>query len=537
MTGFAQKLQAGGYRTHMVGKWDAGMATPEHTPLGRGYETWLGYYQHSNDYWRKNMPLDAAGEVDNCLNTLTDFANLSSAFHGGVRNAESLSAKCKTDPESDPACYEEHLFKERALAVINAHNLSATDAPLFLFYAFHLVHSPLEVPKAYLARIDSLVEQAGGKPFDTQNRRLLHAMVLYLDDVVGELVSALKQRSMWNDTLLVFLADNGGAVYEPGAGVNYPLKGGKYSDWEGGVKTNAFLSGGFIPESKRGTTFHGVVSVADWYATFAEFAGSDPTDHTAIEANKWLVNTSLPTLHPVDGIAQWKFILNGTNARSGPLHLSENAVLRWPYKLVTGKQPYSVWQGAVYPNCTTVSTYLNDQGPAFVDLELFDNPVSFTYREKAHDRLTWTQDCGDSGCLVNVEVDPNEHVNLAEDPAYAHLKDELKLTLVNLNKDLFEPDRGYQQLAACTTAMKTGGYYGPFVDASNWYTPVHLGVRERAKNAVLRKVLETVNNPKFEKGIATLADLVVPPFRSLLMNGAGSDKCLSPDNSAELLLV
>ena len=37
MTGVATKLRAGGYATHFVGKWDAGMATPDHTPRGRGY--------------------------------------------------------------------------------------------------------------------------------------------------------------------------------------------------------------------------------------------------------------------------------------------------------------------------------------------------------------------------------------------------------------------------------------------------------------------------------------------------------------------
>mmetsp|Transcript_4041 Transcript_4041/g.13606 ORF Transcript_4041/g.13606 Transcript_4041/m.13606 type:complete len:176 (-) Transcript_4041:292-819(-) len=50
MTGMAQKLKSAGYKTHMVGKWDAGMATPEHTPLGRGYDSWVRYFQHANDY-------------------------------------------------------------------------------------------------------------------------------------------------------------------------------------------------------------------------------------------------------------------------------------------------------------------------------------------------------------------------------------------------------------------------------------------------------------------------------------------------------
>jgi arylsulfatase B len=51
MTGIAEKLGAIGYATHAVGKWDAGMATMHHTPAGRGFQSWLGYFGHCNDYW------------------------------------------------------------------------------------------------------------------------------------------------------------------------------------------------------------------------------------------------------------------------------------------------------------------------------------------------------------------------------------------------------------------------------------------------------------------------------------------------------
>ena len=44
MTGVAEKLKREGYRTVMTGKWDAGMATPRHTPRGRGYDAFLGYF-------------------------------------------------------------------------------------------------------------------------------------------------------------------------------------------------------------------------------------------------------------------------------------------------------------------------------------------------------------------------------------------------------------------------------------------------------------------------------------------------------------
>ena len=65
MTGLGEKLAAGGYRTHFVGKWDAGMATPAQTPKGRGYSTSLFYFEHKNDFWTQG-----------CLQSARDFLKL-----------------------------------------------------------------------------------------------------------------------------------------------------------------------------------------------------------------------------------------------------------------------------------------------------------------------------------------------------------------------------------------------------------------------------------------------------------------------------
>ena len=51
MTGLATKLKGEGYATRQVGKWDARMATPDHTPMGRGFDTSFGYFHHDNDYY------------------------------------------------------------------------------------------------------------------------------------------------------------------------------------------------------------------------------------------------------------------------------------------------------------------------------------------------------------------------------------------------------------------------------------------------------------------------------------------------------
>ena len=83
---------------------------------------------------------------------------------------------------------------------------------------------------------------------------------------------------MYDDLLIVFSTDNGGPIYNNGsAGANnYPLKGGKMNNWEGGIRGNSFVSGGFLPPSVRGSKFDGMVALWDWYATFASLAGVDP---------------------------------------------------------------------------------------------------------------------------------------------------------------------------------------------------------------------------------------------------------------------
>ena len=52
-------------------------------------------------------------------------------------------------------------------------------------------------------------------------------MLNYLDDVIGDLIDALKGKEVWDNTLFIVVGDNGGAVYSGGGANNCPLKGGK----------------------------------------------------------------------------------------------------------------------------------------------------------------------------------------------------------------------------------------------------------------------------------------------------------------------
>ena len=69
------------------------------------------------------------------------------------------------------------------------------------------------------------------------------------------------------ETIIVFSADNGGWLLPSGrAGAsNWPLRGGKVSDFEGGVRAVSFISGGYLPSYLNGSRHTGYISVADWY--------------------------------------------------------------------------------------------------------------------------------------------------------------------------------------------------------------------------------------------------------------------------------
>ena len=391
MTGIGTKMKEGGYATHMVGKWDAGMATPDHTPLGRGFDSSLNYFHHANDYYTEQAGVCNKTHIVD----LWDTDKPASALNG-------------TGPDN----YEDGLFKERVLDIIRNHDPST---PLFLYYAPHIVHTPYQVPDRYLKKFNFI---------DQQYRQVYQAMVNYLDDAVGEIVAALKSRGLWDNLLFVTSSDNGGPVHKAEVGGNnYPLKGGKITDWQGGVRVNAFASGGYLPESMRGQKTEGYIHVADWYATFSALAGVDPTDFQAGKA-------SLP---PIDSLNMWPLI-SGQNSTSPRLDvpISNNTLISGEYKILTGTLHEAGWTGPIYPN--------NTKTPGIFNI---------------------IEQCGD-GCLYNIKQDPEERNNLAS--SMPNILKEMQTKLVKYQATVFEPDRGYTWPTACETALSTyGGFWGPFL--------------------------------------------------------------------------
>ena len=132
----------------------------------------------------------------------------------------------------------QELYSERLKSIIEDHDQKN---PLFLYVPLQTPHIPYTVPEEYL---DLYPNE------EDLSRKTLLGMVTFMDDVIGALVTNLKSKDMYENSIIVFVSDNGGSRYNGGVGSNLPLRGGKFTVYEGGIRTPAFIHGPkFIPKS------------------------------------------------------------------------------------------------------------------------------------------------------------------------------------------------------------------------------------------------------------------------------------------------
>merc|ERR1712080_810177 len=89
----------------------------------------------------------------------------------------------------------------------------------------------------------------------------------------------LKSREMWDNTLMWVTTDNGGMAqfqdaFPASASSNYPLRAGKVTLFEGGVRGVSFVTGGLIPSAARGKEVHGLLQHVDATTTLAALGGA-----------------------------------------------------------------------------------------------------------------------------------------------------------------------------------------------------------------------------------------------------------------------
>ncbi|GFN95654.1 arylsulfatase b-like [Plakobranchus ocellatus] len=246
----ADKLREAGYSTHLVGKWHLGFYKQEYMPNNRGFDTSYGFLGGHESHYNHTRAYKSKGSF--------------------------LDLRCDGEPVLDQnGRHSTYMYTQRAVDVISAHDKSK---PLFLYMAYQAPHNPLEVPEAYEAQYQDIKDK---------NRRKYAGLVTMLDEGVANLTRALKTMNLWNDTILIFSTDNGGQVRY--GGNNYPLRGWKFSLWEGGVRGVGFVTGGDNIRLGRGTVNKQLMHVSDWFPTLVGVAGG-----------------SLNGTKPLDGYDQWR---------------------------------------------------------------------------------------------------------------------------------------------------------------------------------------------------------------------------------------
>ena len=253
----AEMLKEQGYATGCFGKWHLG-DQPQFLPTEQGFDEYFGI-PYSNDLWAHHP-----------RNDYYDFSPLPV-----MRDAE-VVGEVKDMHDQSQLCLR---FTEAAVSFIRSHQ----DEPFFVYLPHAFVHHPRGTRDEFLKRSQS--EQTGSGEMDwgavlddpggVEQRWRTRAQIEEVDWSAGQVLDTLHELGLAENTMVVFTSDNGGAS----GCVNLPLRGGKGSTWEGGMREPSLAWWpGRIP---AGSVSDEIMSTMDLLPTIAGFSGAQvPQDRT-----------------------------------------------------------------------------------------------------------------------------------------------------------------------------------------------------------------------------------------------------------------
>jgi arylsulfatase A len=244
----AEVFKQAGYRTAIFGKWHLG-ADEEHGPTCQGFDEFFGH---------------RGGFIDNYRHYFLH----GRGFHDLYRGTEEVFL---------PDEYFSDLVVEESLVFLDAN----ADQPFFLYAAFNLPHYPEQADPQFDALYEDMPEP----------RRSYAKVVSTVDDRIGILLDRIDQLGLTDDTIVVFMSDNGYSTESAqisvddhtsglpkghnygangGGGDNGPFRGAKGCFFEGGIRVPAVVRyPGVLPE---GVVRDQMTTACDWLPTLAELA-------------------------------------------------------------------------------------------------------------------------------------------------------------------------------------------------------------------------------------------------------------------------
>ena len=240
----AAALRGCGYKTSMSGKWHMG-SPPECTPLKYGFDTSYGYFH---------------GQIDPYTHH----------YKTGVRSWH------HNDQYLTEEGHATDLITDEAVRIVESDH----DKAFFLYVAYSVPHFPLDEPKKWTLMYEGKIKDP--------SRLLYAASVTHMDTEIGRIVDAVDRKGIRENTLIVFVSDNGGQKswhskteykgrYADKAhdvlGDNLPLRGWKGDVYEGGIRVPALAN---WPGVLEPGSMLAPVHVVDWMPTFCKLAGYSP---------------------------------------------------------------------------------------------------------------------------------------------------------------------------------------------------------------------------------------------------------------------
>uniref|UniRef100_T1J5M2 Sulfatase N-terminal domain-containing protein n=1 Tax=Strigamia maritima TaxID=126957 RepID=T1J5M2_STRMM len=279
-----ERLKEAGYATHAIGKWHLGYCNKKYTPLRRGFDTFLGFYNGAAENYLHCVSRHYLYTKENCTGLdIHDNGEL------GYKYAGKFSSE---------------VYADQADKIIRSHNKRH---PLFIYLSLAASHLPLQAPAKYMKNCMKNVNEA---------RRKLCATMAAEDAAVAKVLLALKQTDMYDNTVIIFASDNGGSADY--GGNNFPLRGEKNSLWEGGTRVPAFVHSPLL--HKKCTINNHLMHVSDWYPTILKLADLEPRkigDYKLIAGPGGIYNQTIPEYQVVDYSYNVDYILTKTLGRSG----------------------------------------------------------------------------------------------------------------------------------------------------------------------------------------------------------------------------
>ncbi len=265
-------MKNAGYRTAAIGKWHLGDATP-FLPHNRGFDEFFGFSGGGFSYYGVPRGPDPQQHIQ--------------------RNGKPVPRQQLSYLTDD--------FSTEAVRFIERNR----NHPFFVYLAYNAVHAPNHSPQKYLDRTEHI---------EYGLRSVYAAMTVAMDDGVGSVVNTLEALGLRENTLVIFVNDNGGRT--EGAD-NRPLRGHKGLLYEGGVRVPFLMS--WPARLPSNLAYDKPVTSLDIFPTAAAAAGADTSG-----------------TKPLDGVNLIPF-LTGENSDA------PHETLYWR---VIGGQGYAVRHGA-----------------------------------------------------------------------------------------------------------------------------------------------------------------------------------------------